>query len=44
MFGENIALELKNTRAMSVVSETIADLYAIPGLDAAGHFDFSNPK
>lgn len=31
VFGENIALELKNTRAMSVVSETIADLYAIPG-------------
>lgn len=31
VFGENIALELKNTRAMSVVSETISDLYAIPG-------------
>ena len=31
MFGENIALELKNTRAMSVVSETISDLYMIPG-------------
>eukprot|EP00434_Breviolum_minutum_P038672 symbB.v1.2.034310.t2/scaffold4407.1/size40053/1 len=31
VFGENIALELKNTRAMSVVSETISDLYMIPG-------------
>lgn len=31
MFGENIALELKNTRVMSVVSETISDLYMIPG-------------
>ncbi|CAK9040398.1 unnamed protein product [Durusdinium trenchii] len=31
VFGENIALELKNTRAMSVVSETISDLYLIPG-------------
>lgn len=31
VFGENIALELKNTRAMSVVSETISDLYAVPG-------------
>ncbi|CAJ1436729.1 unnamed protein product [Effrenium voratum] len=31
VFGENLALQLRNTRAMSVVSETICDLHVMPG-------------